>query len=108
MEGKELTRIVREEGIHITNYKGEPMIIKGDDAFRDIGEGGFSLTPDGPKFEPVKNEREDEYWVVVLKCEDQYFEVRGDYNSWDGVYWDYAEFIEVKPVEVTTIEYVSV
>ena len=46
----------------------------------------------------------DEYWVV-FQVGEKIYRVDGYYSSWEGVNWESAEPYEVKPVEVTVIEY---
>ena len=42
---------------------------------------------------------------VVFQVGDQFFRVDGYYASWDGTTWEDPTPYEVKPVEVTVIEY---
>lgn len=43
-------------------------------------------------------------WIVFRVGED-YFQVDGYYNSWDGDNWDSAELVEVVPVERTVTQF---
>lgn len=55
--------------------------------------------------EPVVSERDDEYWVVVFKIGEQYFQVLGDYDSWNGTSWDFPEVQEVHPRQIVKTVY---
>lgn len=46
------------------------------------------------------------YWFIVKTDNDeQFFQIAGSYNSWDGVSFDYASIFEVEPFEVTVTQY---
>lgn len=78
-----------------------------DDFAPEAGESEYHLA-NGDVILPVHSTRENEYWINIFKVGDQYFRTMGEYDSWDGTIWDYAEIEEVTPVEKTVVEYVRV
>lgn len=65
------------------------------------------VLPSGPVWlvEDFGGEGMGDTRYVVFQIGDQFFQVDGYYASWDGTTWEDPSPYEVKPVEVTKIEY---
>lgn len=67
-----------------------------------------AVLPSGPAYivEDVGGgEGDGEERYVVFQVADQFFQVDGYYASWDGTTWEDTTPYEVKPKEVTVIQY---
>jgi hypothetical protein len=67
-----------------------------------------AVLPSGPAYivEDVGGgEGDGEERYVVFQVGDQFFQVDGYYASWDGTTWEDTTPYEVKPKEVTVIQY---
>ena len=107
MDAKELNEQIRSEGAWVENWITKKLewtdweeISK---TFRE--EYDLHLSPEGPTLEIVECGRNDEYWDVIYKFNDQFFRVRGDYDSWNGVEFYDPEFEEV--VQSAKVIYVT-
>lgn len=111
MDAKELTLQIQTKGIWYQVYKSDRIDHMEDwgTFCTEAGEGDWLLTddPDGPKLVTVLYERQDEHMVVIHQLGDQYFRLLGEYDSWNGTTWDWAEYEEVIPKTVTKVEYVK-
>lgn len=79
--------------------------------FHEFMYGGSVELPSGNTATEVDRfggEGKGDVYYVVFQIGDKFYRVDGYYSSWEGVNWDSAEPYEVKPVEVTVIEYKKV
>ncbi len=69
--------------------------------------GSTPVLPSGPAYtvEDFGGEGQGETRYVVFSVGEQFFRVDGYYASWDGTTWEDPAPYEVKPVEVTVIDY---
>lgn len=59
----------------------------------------------GVTYEVIREERDDSDMELVIKIDENYFSMVGAYDSWNGTSWEFAELVQVEPIQVTTTEY---
>jgi hypothetical protein len=100
---KELEAYIKANGV-IDPSDGDGERVEWDEFVGEAAEGDWKLDS-GEELLPVTCRRENEYMVNIFKIGDQYFRIMGEYDSWNGTIWDYAEIQEVVPHEVTIVKY---
>lgn len=60
------------------------------------------------KIESEGGEGEGDYASDTFKVGDRYFTIPGSHQSYDGTYMEFDDMYEVKPVQVTKMEYQAI
>ena len=106
-ELKDLVDAIKDGKVTWTSSTGDVQTVSEESFKSESADGDFNIEGIG-ETEPVTQFREDEYYhsIFKIKGDDRLWRYVGDYSSWDGVEWSYAELEEVKAIQVTKTEYV--